>query len=212
MGSLPKIIYLIKNQIIFDFFIYRCYYLPMDHVHYKDDSGLVERCICRDTSAWDTLLKKYSALIRNAIYNRARKYGVSLPIHDIDDIAQDVLAAIWEGNKLSTIKNRKDISCWLAIVSGNAAAEYLRSRRPAETLNEEEAVYACTPPDKETLSEIEKAIEKLPPRERLIIQLNLFHDKKYREIADMLNIPEGTVSSYIKRSKDRLKNKLKFLQ
>ena len=184
----------------------------MEYAHLEDDSGLVERCVLRDASAWSLLIGKYSDLIKNAIYNRARKYGVSLPHHDIEDIMQDILTAIWKGDKLSTVKNRKDISCWLAIVSGNAAAQHLSDRDLTETLNEEEAAYADTqqnrPPDEETLSEIDEAIEKLPPKERLIIQLHLFHNKKYREIADILDIPEGTVSSYIKRSKGRLKKKL----
>ena len=178
----------------------------------KDDSALIERCISKDLIAWDTFVSKYASLIRDAAYNRARKYGVSLPHHDIEDIMQNVLTAIWKGDKLSTIKNRKDISCWLAIVSGNAAGQYLSNRDDAEPLSEEDAVYAATPPDEEALSEIEKAIEKLPPREKLIIQLNLFYGKKYHEIADMLNIPKGTVSSYIRRSKWRLKKKLKNLQ
>ncbi len=183
----------------------------MEYVDTADDSGLVERCVLKEASAWDLLIGKYSILIKNAITNRARKYGISLPPHDIEDITQDILTGMWKGNKLSTIKNRKDISCWLAIVSGNAAAEFLRARDCAEPLNEEDAetaAYAGTPPDEEALSEIEKVIEKLPPKERLIIQLHLIHDKKYREIADMLDIPEGTVSSYIKRAKGRLKKSL----
>ena len=60
-------------------------------------------------------------------------------------------------------------------------------------------------------TKIEKAIEELPAKEKLMIQLHLFHDKKYREIADMLDIPTGTVSSYIKRSKAYLKKSLKNL-
>ena len=186
----------------------------MDSAYPNNDSSLVERCISRDTSAWDALLGKYSALIKNSINKRARKYGASLHIHDIENIMQGILASMWEDDKLSTIKNRKDISCWLAIVSGNAAAEYLSNRDNAEPLSEEAetVTHTGTPPDEETLLEIENAIEKLPPKENLIIQLHLFHDKKYREISDMLDIPAGTVSSYIKRSKCRLKKSLKNLQ
>ncbi len=186
----------------------------MEHVSVKDDSGLVERCILGDASAWDSLIGRYTPLIKDAIYNRARKYGVSLPRHEIEDVMQEVLTSIWSGGKLSAVKNRKDISCWLAIVSGNAAVQYLRDRDDAEPLDEEkaEAVSAEEAQGEEVITEIKTAVEKLPPKERLIIELHLFHDKKYREIADMLDLPEGTVSSYIKRSKARLKKKLKYLQ
>ena len=208
-----RIIYLIKSQIRFDFYTYRCYYRLVEYTYPDNDSGLVERCVLKDTSAWSSLIEKYSGLIKNAIYNRARKYGVSLPHHDIEDIMQDILTGMWKSDKLSTIKNRKDISCWLAIVSGNAAAQHLSDRDLTEALSEEETDYVDTPPEaplsEETVSEIDEAIEKLPPRERLIIQLHIVHDKKYREIADMLDIPEGTVSSYIKRAKARLKKSLK---
>ena len=185
----------------------------MDCVYPKDDSDLVGRCISRDTSAWDALVGKYSPLIKDAVYSRARKYGVSLPIHDIEDIMQGILTTIWKGDKLLSVKNRKDISCWLAVVSGNAAAQYLSDKDDVRPLGEdEESVSAEAARDEEVLPEIEKAIETLPPRERLIIELHLFHDKKYREIADMLDLPEGTVSSYVKRAKERLKKSLRFLQ
>lgn len=184
----------------------------MEYAHAKDDSALVERCIAKDASAWSELVGKHSGLIRDAIFNRARKYGVLLGRHEIEDITQDVLASIWKADKLSTIKNRDNISCWLAIVSGNAAAEYLNHKDKEEPLSDEDASCVDSPRDEEAILEIEKAVGKLPPRESLIIQLHLFHDKKYREIADMLDIPEGTVSSYVKRAKARLKKLLKNLQ
>jgi len=181
----------------------------MECTQSKDDTGLVEKCISKDASAWRALVNKYSVLIENAIYNRARKYGISLPCHDIEDIMQNVLTTIWKGNKLSTVKNRKNISCWLAVVSGNAAAQYLSDQDNIKPLGEEEEAIPVVPaPDEEAISEIEKAMEELPPKEKLIVQLYFFYDKKYREIADMLDLPEGTVSSYIKRSKFRLRKSL----
>ena len=56
---------------------------------------------------------------------------------------------------------------------------------------------------------IDTAIELLPSKERLIIKLHLLHEKKYEEISDILNIPYGTVSSYIKRTKEKLRTALK---
>jgi len=184
----------------------------MERAHVMDDSGLVERCISRDASAWSELLGRYSGLIRDAVYNRARKYGISLPRHDIDDIMQDVLTKIWTEDGLSTVKNRKNISCWLAIVSGNAAAQHLRKAGRFEPLNEEDAAALPAPPDEDAVSEIEKEVERLSPKERLIVELHVLHDKKYREIADLMDIPEGTVSSCVTRAKARLKKKLRNLQ
>ena len=177
----------------------------MEDICVKDDSDLIERCIGKDTAAWDILVRKYTGLIYAAITNRAGKYSISLPRHDVEDIAQGVLISIWENSKLASVKNRKDISCWLAVVSGNYALRYLRKRGDKEVLCEECYEEAIASRDEETASEIEKIMDDMPPKEKLVIELNLFHDKKYREIADMLDMPLATVSSHIKRAKAKLK-------
>lgn len=177
----------------------------------EDDSRLVELCISRDPAAWDMLVRKYTGLVYAAISNRVRKYGLSLLRHDIEDITQDIFASVWGGNKLASIKNRKDISCWLAVISGNTAVQHLRKRSTKEILCEECPPPPVLPVDKEPLPGIDIMLEGVPPKESLAIQLSILYDKKYREIADLLDIPVNTVSSYVKRAKARLKKKLKYL-
>jgi RNA polymerase sigma factor (sigma-70 family) len=91
------------------------------------------------------------------------------------------------------------------VVSGTYAIRYLRKRGDKEVLCEECYEEAIASRDEETASEIEKIMDDMPPKEKLVIELNLFHDKKYREIADMLDMPLATVSSHIKRAKAKLK-------
>ena len=61
----------------------------------------------------------------------------------------------------------------------------------------------------ELSKKIEEAVDALPTKEKLIIKLNLIYEKKYDEIAKILNLPKGTVSSYIKRAKEKLRCALK---
>jgi RNA polymerase sigma-70 factor (ECF subfamily) len=72
---------------------------------------------------------------------------------------------------------------------------------------------ALTASDELIKDEISKklndAIEALPVKERLITKLNMLYDKPYHEIADILNLPKGTVSSYIKRAREKLKKSLR---
>ena len=66
---------------------------------------------------------------------------------------------------------------------------------------------------KEIYGSVNEAIAKLPKKERLIAKLNLLHQKTHEEIAKITRFPVGTVSSSIKRSKDRLRERLKkYLQ
>lgn len=192
----------------------------------KDDSALVEGCIRKDPVSWSMMAKKYSALISASIYNRLKKYGFDLPREDLEDIGQDFLKSLWKGEKLNTVRNRKDISFWLAISAGNEAVEYIRRTRmnelPVTPLYENigEKLLEDTAPSgrpcpseelaqKEFAGRAETEINALPAKEKLVIKLNILYGKKYDEIAAMLNMPAGTVSSYIKRAKEKLKLALK---
>jgi len=193
----------------------------------KNDPHLIEACIKKDLAAWSILVKKYSGLIYVSIENRLKKYGLDASSHEIEDIRQDIFSDIWKNDKLSRITNRDDISYWIAILSGNAAVEHFRSRGArqlqnavplshkvdAEELNEIFSSGIPGPDDElaraETEEKIDLAIESLPAREKIMIKLHLIHDKKYHEIADFLGVPKGTVSSYIKRAKEKLKEALK---
>lgn len=195
-----------------------------------NDINLVEGCIKRDLTAWATFIKKYSSLIFISIENRLKKYGFSLPHQDIEDTRQNVLASIWRDKKLESVKNRADIAYWLAIVAGNEAMAYLKVKRGQEPQRkislcdkiDEKELAEFIPLDtpspfdelarKELSKKIKEAIESLPAKEKLIMKLNFIHDKKYDEIARLLSLPKGTVSSYIKRAKERLRERLKHFR
>ena len=195
-----------------------------------NDAELIERCIKKDLAAWSIFVKKYSGLIHVAIANRMKKHGIFVSPADIDDIRQNVLTAIWKENKLETIASRQNVAYWLAIVSGNEAIAYARRRRfqepsPLISLSakiaekELEDLLPSTAHGSadrivqdELSKRIDEAIESLPHKEKLVIKLNLMHDKKYHEIANMLNLPPGTISSYIKRARQKLKERLKDLK
>ena len=131
--------------------------------------------------------------------------------------------ALWKQALLEKVKNRRNISYWLSIVSGNIAIDHMRKKRreipayPTEDIAEELLISDNNNPikalsDSETARRIESTIEKLPAKEKLVIKLNFLYGKKYEEISDILKLPAGTVSSYIKRAREKLKKDInKFL-
>ncbi len=193
---------------------------------FNDDAELVEKCVKRDIAAWAALTRKYSDLISISIINRLTKYAIETSRQDIEDIRQEILASLWKERKLEGVRNRRDISYWLSIVSGNAAIAYMRRKGAAfrdkrvslfDKIGEKEVMdllpsTLAGPKDElirtELSERMDKALEQLPTKERLIMKLSILHDKKHREIADILNIPVDTVSSHIRRAKDKLKKSL----
>lgn len=191
------------------------------------ETELIDRCLQKDPLAWNEFVKRYSSLILIAAENHLKKYGFFLSAQEAEDIRQNVLASLWRDNKLQQVKNRKTISWWLAIVAGNEAINYIRTRVKQgifrekslfEKINETELIDII-PSDKlrpgqelentEMLKRVEEAIEALPAKERLILKLSLVHGKKHYEISDMLAMPKGTVCVCVKRGKDRLRKALK---
>jgi DNA-directed RNA polymerase specialized sigma24 family protein len=53
------------------------------------------------------------------------------------------------------------------------------------------------------------SIEALAPKEKIMLKLNMLYKKKYREIAEMMNMPLGTVCTMLKNIKFRLKKSLR---
>lgn len=175
----------------------------------------------------DQFIRQYSKLVYTAVERRLRGHGLTPGHEEVSDIQQEVLMSIWEDKKLDKIQNPDSIPYWVAIVSGNAAMQYMRRQRrmdpkkpvslfdkigetelmdtiPSSGLSPSEEL------DRAELSEkIDAAIDSLSVRQRLIIKLNLLHDKKYDEIADILKLPRGTVSNYINRAKEKLRQRLK---
>jgi RNA polymerase sigma-70 factor, ECF subfamily len=203
----------------------------MSDKNLENDRYLVDACIKKDMEAWSCLIKKYSVLVSLSIKNRLKIYNIPVSGHDIEDIRQNVFADIWKGNKLESVLNRDDISYWIAIVSGNAALAHFRQKDSAkmrrtvslsEKIDERELqelipLDASSPKDELSRAElsdsIDNAIESLPPKEKIIVKLHLIHERKFDEISEILNVPKGTVSSCVKRAKERLRKKLKdFLQ
>lgn len=198
-----------------------------DGINTEDSGRLIERCLRKDMSAWAVFVTRYSPLISAAITKRLKLYGLAASDHDLKDIRQNLLASIWQEDKLADVKNRGSIAYWLAIVAGNAALDHYRSKKNMATdrfvplsqpigdgeLGDLLPSALPDPRDQSARNEltgrIAGEIDKLPGREKIILKLNILHNKKYEDIARILDLPPGTVSSYVKRAKEKLRKRLR---
>jgi len=189
--------------------------------HRNDIKLLIESCINRDEEAWSRFMRRFSGLVKWAAADRLRNWGSAVSSEDTEDIAQQVFSEIWEKNKLAEVRNVKTIEAWLAIVAGNCACNFIRSRKRKdppmlESLLDRkgkiEEVISESPDagamleEAETSAFLDKFIGRLSPAYRTTLILYYFYDKKHREIAELMKMPVGTVSTIIKRVKDTLKD------
>jgi RNA polymerase sigma-70 factor (ECF subfamily) len=129
-------------------------------------------------------------------------------VHTAEDIAQEVFARVFEKRKDYDPERR--FSTWLWRIAVNRCYDELRrlQRRKEFSLEPDEDGQALVPeqlierasPDqhaaaREEADVVRDALEQLPEIYRAVVVLRHYHGLKLREVAEVLDVPEGTVNS-----------------
>lgn len=180
-----------------------------------DTHRLVDRCIKGEDKAWKEFVDRYSRLLHYSARTRLLRSRLAFGQQDIEDIVQGVITEILEKGLLSEVRDRQKITAWLSIMAQTRALNYMRQKRERllgedefykiENIRIPEASYV----DEELMVGLEKEIEGLNSREKIILKLNIVYEKTHREISEFMNLPVNTVSTIIARNKEALREKLK---
>jgi RNA polymerase sigma-70 factor (ECF subfamily) len=130
-----------------------------------------------------------------------------------EDATQDAFLRAWMN--LPTFRVGSSFRNWVYRIAINAAVDALR-RRSVESLNDEnvpiEAERAPSPEmiliAKERTAAVQQAIQSLPQAARSVLVLREYGELPYREIAEILDIPFGTVMSRLNYARTRLRQLL----
>ena len=122
---------------------------------------------------------------------------------DAADAVQDALLKAWE--KRHSLKDDGLFGTWLTRILINVCKQRLRERRPVLELQEDSA---STQPDGAADLDLKMALMQLDLKHR--IPLLLYHLEGYpvADIARMLHLPRGTVTSRLARARAKLKDSL----
>jgi RNA polymerase sigma-70 factor (ECF subfamily) len=177
-----------------------------------DERVLIQRCIGGDATAFEPLVEKY----RQRVWRLA--YQVLHDREEAWDVAQEAFVRAF--HSLPSFRGQSAFYTWLFRITVNVATDRHRQRGAQarafgpERVSEEE--WARTTPDpgggpeqqaarKEQRERIRSALDALPPKARTIIMLSDVEGLSYREIAEVLNCPIGTVMSRLHNARKRLK-------
>ena len=123
---------------------------------------------------------------------------------DADDITQNVLIKLYRANK--TFENDAHIKHWLIRVTINECKRALLSPwRHIEPIEDYIETLRFETPEQSELFEL---VMKLPAKYRVAIFLYYFEDYSTEEIARLLNIPNATVRTRLRRARETLKSEL----
>lgn len=191
---------------------------------------LLQRCINKDSGAWDEFIRRYRSVVLRSVLYKLDKLGGRLPKNEALDIVQEIFLSIWEKDRLAGVKDTAALKNWLVIVSLNFTSSYFRKNklRIKETLSLDEGLSPSMPEVKlgdiipslklntakalernELKDLLEKEISLLNYRQQLVLKFNIYDGKKQKDIAKIMNLPEGTVATLMSRAKNQLKERLK---
>lgn len=178
---------------------------------------LVRRCVTGDAVAWEEIVRGYTRRIYNICYRFA---GTGT---DAEDLTQDVFIRIYR-TLGSFDPDKASFNTWITTVTRNLLVDHFRKSKndratdsidsaPGEdderqALSEQLQDSGPGPHDhlsrRETREAVHAALQKLSPELREAVILRDLQDMDYKEIAQVLRVPEGTVKSRINRGRVEL--------
>jgi RNA polymerase sigma-70 factor (ECF subfamily) len=173
------------------------------------ENSLVSRCLSGDETAWEEFVRQHTRHVYALCY-RFTGSGA-----EAQDLTQEVFLRVFRALK-SFRSAEGSLGTWLTRLTRNLLIDhYRRSRqdRVTESLEErlpviEEAGPVARPDQalagREASEVLQHALQKLSPDLREAVILRDLQEMEYREIAQVLAIPEGTVKSRINRGRAEL--------
>jgi RNA polymerase sigma-70 factor (ECF subfamily) len=118
-------------------------------------------------------------------------------------VTQDIFLKLWQ--VLPDYDGRASLSTWLYTITRNTALSALR----AESYRKTQPIEGCDPPGANWEAglrhlEINQLVQRLPEAQQQVITLFYLQDRSVEDVAQMLDLPEGTVKSHLHRARRAL--------
>jgi RNA polymerase sigma-70 factor (ECF subfamily) len=177
---------------------------------------LIERCLRGDERAWEDIVGRYWRKVFNVAYKFVGRHD------EAEDLTQDIFLKVFKS--LATFDRRANFQTWLISVSRNLCIDHYRSvRREREAIDRSVAANDLAPvsdtpgplaviEQQDRVALLREAMRALPKSLRTAVMLRDIRELSYQDIADQLDLPEGTVKSRINRGRNELARQIRKLR
>lgn len=186
----------------------------MATVFTANETELVVMAQNGDRNAFSELVRIHAQGVLNVIYRMCGDAQIA------EDATQETFVRAWL--HLASFRSRASLRNWLFRIGVNAATDMLRTQRRIlpDDLEDLQLKDPQLGPEalfsrEEQTALVQKAVLSLPDASRAVLVLREYEGLSYQEIADVLDIPVGTVMSRLHYARKLLKDKLEqtlFLQ
>jgi RNA polymerase sigma-70 factor (ECF subfamily) len=178
----------------------------------NEEHLLVESVQRGEMPAFQELVEKYKQKVYYMALDMTGNH------HDAEDLSQEVFIKVF--GAIKDFRGDSKLSSWLYRIAMNTCIDKTRRKRlKLVELDERVAEKPSSDDDpqraleaRSTQKQIDKALQKLPPRQRCIFVMRHYNEMMLREIAENLKISEGTVKAQLFRAVRRLQKELGYLR
>ena len=178
-----------------------------------DDYRLITECLEGRPSAFGELISRYQDRVYNTVY---RLVGNA---EDAQDVVQEAFLSAYQS--LSSFKGDSLFFTWLYRIAVNTAISLRRKKRsvlpfhaagdeamlePADTSDEARPGHAMEMAEEER--RVHDALNRLSPEHRAVLIMKDIEGQKYEDMAEILDVPIGTIRSRLHRARLELRGLL----
>ena len=172
------------------------------------DSRIIDRCLEGDEAAWEQVVARFKRKVFHIAYKFTGRHDAA------EDLTQEVFLKVFKS--LDKFHRDADFSTWLSSVARNYCIDHYRaSKREKEVVVEDLLAFDLAPAsvgsnphraleDRDRRSFLRSGLEALPEKLREAVVLRDLQGLSYQEMAERLELPEGTVKSRINRGREEL--------
>ena len=181
----------------------------------QTDAEIIALCLQGEASAWEAIVARFRRRVFHIAYKFTGKHD------EAEDLTQEIFLKLFKS--LDKFRRDADFSTWLSSVARHYCIDHYRARkREREVLVDDLLAFDMAPASygnpqraiEETDSKVllRRGLDQLPPKLREAVVLRDLQGLTYQEMADRLDLPEGTVKSRINRGREELLRRLRKSQ
>lgn len=175
----------------------------------EDEATLVRRVAAGDVEAFEVIYRRYRLRIAGFAARLTRHPDI------IEEVVNDTMVVVWQ--KAGRFRGRSRLSTWILGIAYRITLKRLRqssrrARREAKLPYEAQLSVVEEPEaflsERERQERIRRALRRLSPKHRAVIELTFFEGLSYREISEIVGCPHNTVKTRMFHARRHLKQVL----
>jgi RNA polymerase sigma-70 factor, ECF subfamily len=182
---------------------------PVDATNFKagadEDARLLAAATARDAKAFASLMSRHYAMVYRIIWRVMNGHA------DAEDLTQEAFMRLW--NNPSQVRDAKALRAWLIRVGTNLANDRHRSLPMVnddamDNMADDRETAAQSLMRREATNRIDRAIARLPDRQRLALTLVHLENVGQRTAAEIMELSVDALESLVARARRALKEDL----